>query len=77
MHTTLVRAQDFHPMRGHVAEGTRVQFESGEELTVRNAMRGWLLVNDKTGVTFGPFDGALELTTAVVRYDVTCSCACA
>lgn len=77
MQDQIVKAEFFLPMRGHVADGTRVLFQSGEELTVRNSMRGWKLVNEKSGTCLGPFDGALELTSAIVRYDATSSCACA
>lgn len=66
---TLVEAAQFHSMRGHVADGTRVRFESGEILTVRSAMRGWNLVSDDSSISLGPFDGAMELTSAIVRRD--------
>jgi len=65
----LVLATGFHPMKGHVAEGTRVKFQSGEELTVKSAMRGWKLRNETSGEELGPFDGAMELTAAIVRRD--------
>lgn len=65
----LVLASGFHPLRGHVADGIRVKFQSGEELTVRSSMRGWKLVNDSTGSELGPFEGAIDLTVAIVRYD--------
>jgi hypothetical protein len=65
--TVLVDASSFHSMRGHVAEGTRVRFSSGEELTVRSAMRGWNLESDDGKVSLGPFDGAMALTSAVVQ----------
>lgn len=65
----LVLAAEFHPMRGHVADGTRVKFQSGEEFTVRSTMRGWKLLSDTTRLELGPFDGAQELTAAIVRYD--------
>lgn len=65
----LVLAAGFHPMRGHVADGTRVKFQSGEEFTVRSTMRGWKLLNETTRSELGPFDGAQELTAAIVRHD--------
>lgn len=67
--TVLVDASSFHSMRGHAAEGTRVRFSSGEELTVRSAMRGWNLESDDGKVSLGPFDGAMALTSAIVQRD--------
>lgn len=65
----LVEASQFHSMRGHVAEGVRVRFSSGEELSVRSAMRGWNLESDDGKVHLGPFDGAMALTAAIVLRD--------
>lgn len=65
----LVEASQFHSMRGHVAEGVRVRFSSGEELNVRSAMRGWNLESDDGKVHLGPFDGAMALTAAIVLRD--------
>lgn len=67
----LVDASQFHSMRGHVAEGVRVKFASGEELNVRSAMRGWKLESDDGKVSLGPFDGAMSLTAAIVLRDGT------
>lgn len=64
----VVEAQEFHSMRGHVAEGVRVKFESGEILTVRSALLGWKLVSDDASVSMGPYDGAMALTTAIVQH---------
>lgn len=46
-----------------------MKFQSGEELTVKSAMRGWKLRNETSGEELGPFDGAMELTAAIVRRD--------
>lgn len=69
--SALVEASQFHPMRGHVAEGVRVKFASGEELNVRAAMRGWKLESDDGKVSLGPFDGAMSLSAAIVLRDGT------
>jgi|LNFM01.1.fsa_nt_gb hypothetical protein len=69
LYEKVVNASEFHPMRGHVADGTRVRFQSGEELTVRSAMRGWKLVDQQRAISMGPFDGAHELTRAIVQLE--------
>lgn len=63
----LVQASQFHSMRGHVAEGVRVQFSTGEVLAVRSAMKGWNLESDDGKVHLGPYDGAMALTEAIVQ----------
>ncbi|ADV02159.1 MULTISPECIES: hypothetical protein [Comamonadaceae] len=73
----VVNASAFHSMLGHVADGTRVKFQSGDELTVRSAIRGWKLVDEKSGKCMGPFDGAMELTAAIVRHDAASACVAA
>ena len=69
LYNKVVNASEFHPMRGHVEDSTRVRFQSGEELTVRSAMRGWMLVDAERAISMGPFDGAQELTRAIVQHD--------
>ena len=65
----IVSAKDFHPMRGHVAPNTRVDFANGATLFVQPDGLGWCLCN-----AFG--DRASErgldahaLTRAIVEID--------
>ena len=62
-----VAATQFHSMRGHVADGTRVSFTSKPALTLRSAMRGWRLVSDDGAEILGPFESAMAVTTAIVQ----------
>ena len=43
---------EFHPMRGHVAEGTQIQMRNGDVLTIKAVVKGWQLV-DQEGRPFG------------------------
>jgi hypothetical protein len=63
-----VNACNFHPMRGHVEDGAKVRFASGETLTVRSAGVGkWRLV-DAAGNSVGQAaDGAYELTRLIAE----------
>lgn len=65
-----VPATQFHSMRGHVAEGTRVTFSSKPALTLCSSMRGWRLVSDDAAEILGPFDGAMAVTAAIVEREV-------
>lgn len=50
---TVSTTQDsFHPMRGHVADGTQIQMRNGDTLTIKATTAGWQLV-DQDGRSFG------------------------
>ena len=38
-----VNSQDFHTMRGHVADGCIIIAPSGKQFTLVNTMRGWVV----------------------------------
>jgi hypothetical protein len=64
-----VIAKHFHPMRGHVEDGTVVLFANGSELTIKSGMRGWRLV-DGSGADAAPeSSSAHELTAQIVQMD--------
>ena len=67
--TGRVKAEHFHPMKGHVLQGMEVLFKTGEVLQVQSTMTGWSLRNNQSGETLGPYDGAQALTIAIVERD--------
>lgn len=67
--TGRVKAEHFHPMKGHVRQGMEVLFKTGEVLQVQSTMTGWSLRNNQSGETLGPYDGAQALTIAIVERD--------
>ena len=63
-----VKAADFHPMRGHVQEGTLVKFDNGTSATISSDQKGWTLKDD-AGKTLGHGLGANDLTAVITRED--------
>ena len=61
--------QNFHPMKGDVYHGSRIQMENGDVLTLNDSMRGWTLYRDDEFVA-GPFDGAYEVLHFIVNYEI-------
>jgi hypothetical protein len=60
MSRTIIDAEAFHPMRGHVADGVVVRFPDKSTMTLTNTMRGWTLVDAGGQQAFAPVhDGAL------------------
>ena len=47
----------FHPMRGHVEDGYIIVAPNGNDYTLKNTMRGWVVVNNKDGL---PVSGNLQ-----------------
>jgi hypothetical protein len=43
MKTTQAR---FHPMLGHVIDGMKVSMDNGDEIVIKNSMKGWCLMKD-------------------------------
>lgn len=43
---------DFHPMRGHLEDGTQIEMRNGDTLTIKAVTAGWQLV-DQDGRPFG------------------------
>jgi hypothetical protein len=39
--------QEFHVMRGHLDEGTVIDCDNGDILTIEATMHGWKLVNQR------------------------------
>lgn len=63
----IVSASDFHPMRGHVAEGTIIRMLDNSTLRIEARMRGWVLVDDN-GTETGPITAdAQELTRQIIE----------
>lgn len=58
---------EFHPMRGHVQDGTQILY-SGYSLFVRGTLRGWVLRDEDGATVGGPFQDAYTLTQAVLSH---------
>ncbi|QBJ04478.1 hypothetical protein HOV23_gp095 [Pseudomonas phage Lana] len=41
--TTKVKQDEFHSMRGHIADGVEIQMNNGDTLTLKAVMQGWQL----------------------------------
>lgn len=57
--SALIKAREFHQMKGHIDEGNQILFSSGEVLIIKNSMRGWHLYayNERTDIS-GPMDAS-------------------
>lgn len=63
----IVSASAFHPLRGHVAEGTIIRLPDNSTLRIEARTRGWVLV-DETGNETGPITAdAQELTRQIIE----------
>jgi hypothetical protein len=56
----------FHPMRGHVADGCIVVAPSGKEFTIKNTIKGWMVI----GPNGHPCSGYLPAATDVAYFVV-------
>lgn len=61
-----IKAEDFHPMRGHVGEGNEVIFDDGRVWVIRDGGTGWNLREKDYTYVAGPFD-AQGLTVYIVN----------
>lgn len=43
--STTTTQNEFHSMRGHVADGTTIKMNNGDVLTLRSVINGWQLFN--------------------------------
>lgn len=64
---TKVKSENFHPMLGHVAEGTIIVAPSGKEFTIKSTMSGWRIVGPDGVECSGNLSGALEVEYFVVN----------
>lgn len=55
----------FHPMRGHVADGTQIQMHNGDTLTIKSVTAGWQLV-DQEGRLFGVPTGSAHVLYCLI-----------
>lgn len=60
-----VQARLFHPMLGHVQNGTVVDFPNGSTATVYATMRGWCLQSG--GLAICEAESAHELTSKILQ----------
>lgn len=65
--TVLIKAESFHPMRGHVGEGNQLIFRDGRLWTIRDGGTGWNLRDQDGTYIAGPFD-AHGLTSYIVNH---------
>ena len=49
MSDVITTADDFHHMRGHVAEGTTIIFHDGTRGRLTGTLREWIVFDDATG----------------------------
>lgn len=49
MSDVITTADDFHHMRGHVAEGTVIIFHDGTRGRLTGTLREWIVFDDVTG----------------------------
>lgn len=49
MSDTVTTADDFHHMRGHVAEGTIIVFHDGTRGRLTGTLREWIVFDDASG----------------------------
>lgn len=49
MSDVITTADDFHHMRGHVAEGTVIIFHDGTRGRLTGTLREWIVFDDATG----------------------------
>ncbi len=62
----MIKAENFHPMCGHVGEGNQVMFQDGRLWTIRDGGTGWNLRDQEGKYIAGPFD-AYGLTSYIVN----------
>jgi hypothetical protein len=65
MHTT---QDDFHSMRGHVADGTKITMDNGDVCTLRAVMKGWQLFDPQGRPHSAPTDSAHVVECLVYVY---------
>ena len=59
--------QDFHTMRGHVADGCEIKAPSGRIYTLRSAMNGWIIYNQDNQPITGYLPSASDVEYFVVN----------
>ena len=57
----------FHPMLGHVADGTIIIAPSGKEFTLKNTMKGWHILGPDNLPISGNLQSAHDVTYFVVN----------
>ena len=63
----MILQKNFHPMRGDVYDGSKVQMENGDILEIRRCMDGWGIYKDDKFLA-GPFAAAFEVDAFIVYY---------
>lgn len=63
-----VQAANFHPMRGDVAEGTKIIFRNGDIGILKSTMHGWVVKIDGISITRATHDANL-LTRMILAID--------
>jgi hypothetical protein len=62
-----VSFDQFHPMRGDVADGKRVLMSDGSTASIAAVMDGWLVVH--SGDEYGPFRSAWQVLAELARIE--------
>ena len=61
------RSQDFHSMRGHVANGCIIIAPSGKEFTLKNTLKGWVVCWPDGSECSGNLPSAFDVEYFVVN----------
>lgn len=59
---------EFHVMRGHVDEGTEIECDNGDVLTLHATMKGWQLMNQRGEVHCEPTNDSHLIARLVYGY---------
>lgn len=60
-------SQNFHSMRGHVADGCIIVSPSGKQFTLKNTLRGWMIYGSDNLPISGNLNSAYEVEFFVVN----------
>jgi hypothetical protein len=60
-------SQDFHSMRGHVADGCIIVSPSGKKFTLKNTISGWMIYGPDNLPRSGNLKSAYEVEFYVVN----------
>lgn len=63
----IVKSTEFHTMRGHVADGTMILSPTGKKFTLKNTMRGWIVVGPDGQECSGNLPTAYDVENFVVN----------
>jgi hypothetical protein len=66
--STRVKQDEFHSMRGHVADGVEILMNNGDVVTLKAVIKGWQLFKDGTKQHAPPTSSAYVIECLVFSY---------